>query len=150
MPQTLTIPLAIAEVGFTIEVPDGFLHVETPREDVDFDNPTQSAPLALFSSQVALALMAVAGRPAYATGSVLQWTKYLCDFFGIEIESFESGKTAGAHAHPAIIALSEKERRRCWRRESTRKRNLRYSVWTRRSMGRLRWRGCTRRGLRRL
>lgn len=62
MPQTLTIPPAIAELGFTIEVPDGFLHVETPREDVDFDNPTQSAPLALFSSQVALALMAVAGR----------------------------------------------------------------------------------------
>lgn len=109
MPQTLTIPPAIAELGFTIEVPDGFLHVETPREDVDFDNPTQSAPLALFSSRVALALIAVAGRPAYATGSVLQWTKYLCDFFGIEIESFESGKTAGAHAHPAIIALGEQE-----------------------------------------
>ncbi len=109
MPQTFTIPPAIADLGFTIEVPDGFLHVETPREDVDFDNPTQSAPLALFSSQVALALIAVAARPAYATGSVLQWTKYLCDFFGIDVGSFKSGTTAGPNVHRAILAEGEQE-----------------------------------------
>ncbi len=109
MPQHLTIPPAIADLGFSIDVPDGFIHAELPPAEVDFDSPTQSAPIGVFSSQVALALIAVAGRPAYETGSVLQWFKYLCDHFGIEITSFIAGTTLGAHAHPAILAEGAQE-----------------------------------------
>jgi hypothetical protein len=109
MPKLVTIPPALADLGFTIEVPDGFAQGEIPREDVDFDNPTLSAPLAIFSSQVALALIAVAARPAYETGSVLQWTRYLCDHFGIALTSVKSGTTSGSPAHPAIIAQGEQE-----------------------------------------
>lgn len=109
MPHTVTIPPALADLGFTIEVPDGFLQPEIQHENVDFDDPSLSAPLALFSSQVALALITVAARPAYATGSVLQWTKYLCDHFGIDITSFKAGTTTGDHKHPAIIADATQE-----------------------------------------
>lgn len=109
MPQHITIPPAIADLGFSIDAPDGFAHGELPQAQVDFDNPTESAPLAVFSSQVALALIAVAARPAYETGSVLQWIKYLCDHFGIDIKSFKTGTTTGANKHPAIIAECEQE-----------------------------------------
>jgi hypothetical protein len=109
MPQHITVPPAIADLGFTIDVPDGFIQPEFPQTNVDFENPSESAPLALFSSQVALALIAVAGRPAYETGSVLQWMKYLCDHFMIDVDSFESGKTSGSHPHPAIIASARQE-----------------------------------------
>jgi hypothetical protein len=109
MPTRVTIPPAIADLGFSIDMPDGFIHADVPKENVDFDNPTQSAPLAVFSSQVALAIIAVAARPAYETGSVLQWMKYLCDFFGIEIASFTPAKTAGAHTHLAIFAEGSQE-----------------------------------------
>lgn len=109
MPTPVTIPPAIADLGFSITLPDGFVHADVPRENVDFDNPTQSAPLALFSSPVALAFIAVAARPAYQTGSVLQWMKYLCDHFDISVSSFTPGKTAGATAHPAIFADGSQE-----------------------------------------
>lgn len=109
MSTPVTIPPAIADLGFSISIPEGFIHAEVPQEDVDFDNPTQSAPLALFSSQVALAFIAVTARPAYETGSVLQWMKYLCDSFGIEITSMRSGITSGSHLHPAILAEGVQE-----------------------------------------
>ncbi len=109
MPTSVTIPPVIADLGFSISVPDGFVHANIPQEDVDFDNPTQSAPLALFSSQVALVLIAVAARPAYETGSVLQWLKYLCGHFDIAISSFRRGDTCGANAHPAIFAEGSQE-----------------------------------------
>lgn len=109
MPVAITIPPAIADLGFSIDVPEGFAHADVPQENVDFDNPTQSASLAVFSSQVALAIIAVAARPAYETGSVLQWMKYLCDFFGIEITSFKAGTTSGKHSHPAILAEGSQE-----------------------------------------
>lgn len=109
MSKTLQIPPALADLGFSIEIPDGFIHADIPQTDVNFDNPTESAPLGLFSSQVALALIAVAARPAYETGSVLQWVKYLCDHFGIDIKSFKAATTTGAHKHPAILAECEQE-----------------------------------------
>ncbi len=109
MPKHMTIPPAIADLGFSIEVPDGFIHAELPQADVNFDDPSQSAPLALFSSQVAIALITIAARPAYETGSVLQWIKYLCDHYWIDIKSFKTGATTGANKHPAIVADCEQE-----------------------------------------
>lgn len=109
MSKHLTIPPAIANLGLSIDIPDGFVRAELPPSEVDFDNPTQSAPLAIFSSQVALALITVAARPAYETGSVLQWLKYLCDSYGIDIKSFKASATKGEHKHPAIFAECEQE-----------------------------------------
>ncbi|HLO40910.1 MAG TPA: hypothetical protein VK176_07795 [Phycisphaerales bacterium] len=104
-----TVTPGIAHLGFSMDVPEGFILPPMPAGEIDFDNPTQSAPLALFSSQVALALIAVAARPAYETGSVLQWMKYLCDHFGMEVEAFRTGVTRGACGHRAIMADAHQE-----------------------------------------
>lgn len=104
MPHTATIPSAIADLGLSIDVPDGFIQADVPPTETDFDNPTQSAPIAIFSSQVALAIIAIAARPAYETGSVLQWIHYLTDHFEISLTSVETGAVGKDNAHPAIIA----------------------------------------------
>jgi hypothetical protein len=52
---------------------------------------------------VALALIAVAARPAYETGSVLQWMLYLTDHFDIQLESTTIGRIGMNREHPALI-----------------------------------------------
>jgi hypothetical protein len=79
-------PAQLAELEFEMLVPDGFITPEMPREDVDFSDPTKSAPLAVVTSQVALALIAVAARPAYEDGTVLQWLRFLASHFKIDLQ----------------------------------------------------------------
>lgn len=101
--STWTVPPSRADLGFKIAVPEGFVHAELPGEEIDFDNPTQSAPLALFASPVALAIITVAGRPAYETGSVLQWMHYLMEHFDIQLESVKVGRVGMNQEHPALL-----------------------------------------------
>ncbi len=101
--STWNVPASRAELGFKIAVPEGFVNADLPGEEVDFENPTQSAPLALFASPVALAIIAVAGRPAYETGSVLQWMYYLTEHFDIQVESVKVGRIGMHQEHPALI-----------------------------------------------
>lgn len=110
MPLAMTrrsFPSRLADLGFSIDVPEGFIQVDVPRDNVDFENPTQSAPLELFSSQVAMAFIAVAARPAYETGSVLQWLRYLADHFDMQLQHAlirEIG--SGDTTHPAVTAFA--------------------------------------------
>ncbi len=93
-----------SELGFSMMVPDGFVQSELPGEEIDFDSPTQSAPLALFSSHEAMALIAVAARPAYETGSVLQWIRFLAEHFEMELDQVEPSYVGDGDCHPAITA----------------------------------------------
>ncbi len=79
-------PALLAELEFEMLVPDGFITPDMPREDVDFSDPTKSAPIAVVTSQVALALIAVAARPAYEDGTVLQWLRFLAGHFQIDLQ----------------------------------------------------------------
>lgn len=96
----------LADLGFAMDVPEGFVMPEFPRENVDFDNPTLSAPLALLSSPVAMALIAVAARPAYATGSVLQWLRYLAGHYEIDLQHVQIRSVGKDGAHPAVTAFA--------------------------------------------
>lgn len=100
-----TFPAKLADLGFAIDVPNGFIAPPLPQEDVDFNNPTLSAPLLLLSAQVALAIVTVAARPAYADGSVMDGTQYLCSEHNITLTALMPGTLGGAdQKHGAILA----------------------------------------------
>lgn len=97
-------PSRLADLGFSMEVPDGFHQPEFPQESHDFDNPTVSAPLALLVSPIATAVVSVAARPAYADGSVMDWARFLIEHFQMQITSLMPGAIGGAsRRHPAIL-----------------------------------------------
>lgn len=96
----------LADLDFSIEVPPGFVQPPLPADSSppDFDSPTVSAPLALLSSEVALALVAVAARPAYSDGSVRQWLEYLCGHFGLTVVGIGPAFIGDGGAHPGVVA----------------------------------------------
>lgn len=98
-------PARLANLAFEIDAPQGFEPLECPAEVPDFDDPTLSAPLAVLSSQVALALVTIAARPAYGDGSVSDWLRYLSAHYGITLTSITVGEVGGEKAlHPAVLA----------------------------------------------
>lgn len=95
----------LANLDFTMKMPVGFVEAPMPSEDYDFDKPHVSAPLMLTASPVAMALIAVAGRPAYSDGTVREWFEFLCKHFGITLLSIGPAYVGGLRKnHPAIIA----------------------------------------------
>lgn len=105
-----TFKARLADLGFSMEIPDGFAEPACPHEEVDFSDPTKSAPLALLCSEVALAILCIAARPAYEDGSVDDWARFLCSHFGISIEGNVSGFVGGdTHQHPAVLIEGLKE-----------------------------------------
>jgi hypothetical protein len=85
-----------------MDVPADFVRPPLPDDDVDFNNSVVSAPLAIVASTVALALVTVAARPVYETGSVLQWIRFLAEFYGMALRNVRTGTVGGVH--PAILA----------------------------------------------
>jgi hypothetical protein len=100
-------PARIADLEFTIDVPPDFVRPELPQEEPDFDNTTVSFPLAMVVSPVALVLVAVAARPVYETGSVLQWMRYLAGHFGMTLRNVRTDTVAGGQR--AIFADGDQE-----------------------------------------
>ncbi len=100
-----TFPPRLADLGFTMDVPEGFIAPEMPTEDVDFSDPTKSAPIAVLSSQVALAVIAVAARPAYEDGTVLAWLRYLSGHFKIDLQHVQIRGVGKDAIHPGITAF---------------------------------------------
>lgn len=104
--RSMEFPARLAGLAFSMDVPEGFIELPVPREDVDFDNPTLTAPIAVVSSQVAMALVAVSARPVYETGSVLQWIRYLCGHHGMDLQSVIIGAVGKDGCHPAVTAFA--------------------------------------------
>jgi len=95
----------MANLAFEIDAPDGFEPLDFPTEIPDFDDPSLSAPLAVLSSQVALALITIAARPAYSDGSVTDWLQYLSGHYGIALSNLTLGEVGGKNkTHPAVLA----------------------------------------------
>lgn len=94
-------PARFPELGFAMDVPSDFAAMPLPEEAVSFDAPETLAPLGLVSSQVALAVVAVAARPAYSEGAVSQWLGYLAHQQGIEVSRARAGMVG---AHPGVLA----------------------------------------------
>lgn len=95
------LPARFPGMGFAMDVPSDFISMPLPEEDVSFDKPETVVPLGLVSSQVALAIVGVAARPAYSDGCVSQWLGYLAHYQGIELSRARAGMIG---AHPGVLA----------------------------------------------
>lgn len=100
-----TFPPRLADLGFTMGVPEGFVEAQIPAEDTDFSDPTKSAPIAVLSSQVALAVIAVAARPAYEDGTVLDWLRFLSAQYKIDLQHVLVRGVGKGGVHPGITAF---------------------------------------------
>jgi hypothetical protein len=94
-------PARFPEMGFAMDVPSDFVSMPMPEEAVSFDKPETVAPLGLVSSQVALAIVGVAARPAYTEGAVSQWLGYLAHQQGLELSR---ARPAMVGPHPGVLA----------------------------------------------
>lgn len=105
--HTQRFPALLADLEFTMDVPEGFVLPPFEPEETDFSQPERFAPLAMIASPVAMALISVAARPAYDSGSVEQWARYLCDHFGMTITGLVSGFVGvpepDGHLHPCVL-----------------------------------------------
>ncbi len=100
-------PARLADLEFTMQMPDQFVEHAIEREDVDFADPATSVPLAVVASQIAMALITVSARPGYEHGSVEQWVRFLCDHHRLTITGLVSGFVGSAepdgHLHPRVL-----------------------------------------------
>lgn len=102
MPR-LTFPPRLAEIAFSIDVPDSFVVAALPEDDLDFDKPAHLAPLAILHSQIAMAVVIVAARPAYSDGSVMDWFRFLAEHHAVPFSGLMPGHIGAGQVHPAII-----------------------------------------------
>lgn len=108
MPR-MTFPAKLADLEFSIEAPAGFGQPPLPEdEQPDFQEVTKTFPLALLASPVAMVVLTVSARPAYADGSVLQWLHFLAAHFGITLTGLMPGNV-GPKRTPAILGEGKQE-----------------------------------------
>lgn len=96
-------------VAFSIEIPNGFVEGELPDLTLDYDDPNQSRPLALFADPETGAMLAVAWRPTYVKGCVTDWLDMLAEHFKLTVTGAISGFVGGPdHNHPAMFVEATK------------------------------------------
>lgn len=96
----------ILDIPCSLGIPSRYVAIELPDQPYDFVTASESAPLAVFGRQPEGTLVAVAVRPAYETGSVLQWMNYLTEHFGLSIESMKPQSIGARNEHLAIVAIA--------------------------------------------
>lgn len=102
MPR-LNFPARLAEIAFCINVPESFVVAALPEDSLDFDKPGHLAPLAMLHSQIAMAVVLVAARPAYSDGSVMEWFRFLAEHHGVPFSALLPGHVGESNCHGAII-----------------------------------------------
>ena len=96
---------ALQNLAFSVEVPADFHTPALPPAEPKFEDPTFVMPLWVASSSVALAVVAVAARPAYDNGTVSEWLGYLAREQGLTLTDLQLVTLGGKHA--AIMANAE-------------------------------------------
>lgn len=103
---TLQVPARIAELGFSFSKPVDFMDVPLPAEDPTFDKPEYCFPLHVAMAGYGAVVFAVAARPAYEEGSVLDWAKWLLEQQGVALEGFMPIEISGM---PAVAYTSTQQ-----------------------------------------
>lgn len=99
----------VGDLSFTMDVPAGFFESPVPEVKVDFDDYAQAAPLALLASPVMDGMIVVAARPAYSSGSVLQWVRYLAGEFGLDLQHTQAHEGGEDGSHAMITSFGAKK-----------------------------------------
>jgi hypothetical protein len=103
-------PAGMERLGFAIDVPAGMVRIEFPGVAVDFDDPAQAAPLALWSSPETGAVLAVAARPGFNEGGVLQWVRRLAEHFKMDLQHVLVREVGSPPTHPGVTAFGAQRR----------------------------------------
>jgi hypothetical protein len=93
------------KLAFSIDVPAGMQRMETPGVAVDFTDPGQATPLALWASPETGAMLAVATRPAFSEGGVLQWVRQLAEHFKMDLQHVQVQRVGSPATHPGVTAF---------------------------------------------
>ncbi|MBI5258843.1 MAG: hypothetical protein HY855_20220 [Burkholderiales bacterium] len=81
-------PSRIADLGFSVELPDGWQPQALPEETPDFEDGTRLFGLGAATAPYAALVFAAAARPAFADGTVLDWARWLVEQNGVELRAF--------------------------------------------------------------
>ena len=95
---------ALPNLAFSASTPSDFVTPELPCARPNFEDPTFMMPLWAASSPIALAVLAVAVRPAYDNGTLTDWLTYLAGEQGLALTNL---RTAKLGSHPALLASAE-------------------------------------------
>lgn len=98
--ETRVFPDRIAELGFSMRLPPDWISHPLPEEELNFDNPTQMVPLAIVTAPHAAIVWAVAARPGYGEGTLLQWAHYLAGESGLSLRAVGGSRIGEL---PAIV-----------------------------------------------
>lgn len=109
--QTVAPPAGMEKLGFSIDVPTGMQRIETPGVTAEFADPKQAAPLALWASPETGAVLAVATRPAFSEGGVLQWVRNLAGLFEMDLQHVLVQKVGSPPTHPGVTAFGVQRRK---------------------------------------
>lgn len=93
-------PSRIADLGFTVALPEDWIAHELPDEQPDFSSPSFLHPLAIVTARNAAMAFACAARPAYEDGSLHDWMWFLLRHNGLEPRGVGMGEAGG---HPAMV-----------------------------------------------
>lgn len=80
-------PSRIAELGFSAQLPPGWISHPLPDEVPDFSSPTTFFPLAIVTAPHAAMVFAFSARPAYEDGTLFDWAQYLVRENGLQVRA---------------------------------------------------------------
>jgi hypothetical protein len=104
--ETRRLPTRVAELGFAVDLPPGWVAHEVPDETPDFEDPTSVMVLALLASPDSQLVWSAAVRPAYAQGTLDSWSRYLLQQNGLRVREMAKARLG---ALPALVGTAEQE-----------------------------------------
>jgi len=93
-------PSRIADLGFTVSLPEDWIAHDLPDEQPDFSGPALLFPLAIVTARNAAMAFCAAARPAYEDGTLHDWMWFLLRHNGLTPRAVGPGEASG---HPAMI-----------------------------------------------
>src|SRR4051794_32574640 len=100
--QLVTVTPAVPQFAFRIALPPGFRQMDLPAEQPDFSDLGKFMALGVFVDERTFAIVAVAARPGYPDGTVLDWLGFAANQQGMTVEQFEPFTTQAGPGASAI------------------------------------------------
>jgi hypothetical protein len=104
--ETRRVPTRVAELGFAVDLPRGWVLHEAPDETPDFEDPTAVMVLALLASPDERLVWSCVMRPAYGHGTLESWARYLMQHNGLRVREMGKGFLG---AMPAMLGVAEQD-----------------------------------------
>jgi hypothetical protein len=98
----VTVTPAVPQFAFRLALPAGFRQMDLPAEQPDFSDLGKFMALGVFVDERTFAVVAVAARPGYPEGTVLDWLGFAASQQGMTVERFEPFATQAGPGASAV------------------------------------------------